>query len=129
MTSAAITPQCTLLVVATDGYDSQGNTREEANKVHDDTVLDLMSKVWEHNLTLNFGKLQKITFMGHIQSESGISPDPSMVSAIANMPKPEDKAAVLIFCGIVNYLGQFRPNLSKTMRPLFGITKADHEFI
>ena len=111
----------------------QGNTREEANKTHDATVLDLMSRVRERNLKLNPTKiqfkLQKITFMGHILSENGISPDPSMVAAIANMPKPEDRAAVLRFCGMVNYLSQFCPNLSQTIRPLFDITKADHEFI
>ena len=33
------------------------------------------------------------------------------------------------FCGMVNYLNTFCPHLSQTIRPLFELTKKDHEFI
>lgn len=33
------------------------------------------------------------------------------------------------FCGMVNYLNTFCPHLSQTIKPLFALTKKDHEFI
>ena len=111
----------------------QGNTREAANEEHDQNVLALMVRSGERHLKLNARKiqykLQKISFMGSILDEEGIRPDPSMVAAITNMPTPGDKAAILRFCGMANYLSQFCPNLSQTIRPLFEMTKADREYI
>ena len=111
----------------------QGETREEANKQHDLNVFAPMKRAQERNLKFNPQKIQfklpKITFMGHVISDQGVEPDPSKVKAINDMPAPVDKQGVMRFCGMVNYLNTFCPHLSQTIRPLFELTKKDHEFI
>ena len=111
----------------------QGDNREEADKNHDLNVLALMKRAREKNLKFNPKKvqfkLQKITFMGHVISERGVEPDPSKVKAITDMPPPTDKQGVKRFCGMVNYLSSFCPNLSGVIKSLFDLTKQNHEFI
>ena len=92
-----------------------------------------MKRAQERNLKFKLQKIQfklpKITFMGHVISDQGVEPDPSKVKAINDMPAPVDKQGVMRFCGMVNYLNTFCPHLSQTIRPLFELTKKDHEFI
>ena len=111
----------------------QGNTREEADRNHDQNVLALMLRVRSRHLKLNPTKiqykLQKIAFMGSIFSEKGINPDPRIVSDISDMPNPDNKAAVLRCCGMVNYLSKLCQNLSQTIHPLYDLTRDNHEFI
>ena len=65
----------------------QGNTKEEADRNHDENIMALTQRVAEKNLKLNPKKiqfkLQKITFMGSVISEDGLHPDPRKVNAIA----------------------------------------------
>ena len=111
----------------------QGNTRSEADKNHDVNVLALMKRLYERNLKLNPQKvqfkMQKITFMGSVISEAGIQVDPSKVNAIIDMPVPEDRQAVMRFCGMVNYLSSFCPNLSTEIQPLYNLVKEGHPFL
>jgi hypothetical protein len=111
----------------------QGDTRDEANREHDQHLIALMHRSAEHNLKWNPNKVQfklpKITFMGNIYSEDGITPDPSKVAAILDMPNPQDKASVSRYCGMINYLSQFCPNLSQIIKPLYDLTKSDREFL
>ena len=111
----------------------QGDTVEEANRNHDLNVLALMGRAREKNLKFNPQKIQfklsKISFMGHVISDLGVKPDPRKVKAISDMPPPTDKQGVMRFCGMVNYLKTFCPNLSQVIKPLFDLTKQDREFI
>ena len=67
--------------------------------------------------------------MGHVISERGIEPDSNKVRAIADMPLPIDKQGVKWFCGMVNYLNHFSPNMSGVIKPLFDLSRQNHEFI
>ena len=40
-------------------------------------------------------------------SADGIKPDPVKVSAVVNMPSPQNKEELRSFLGLVNYLGKF----------------------
>ena len=42
--------------------------------------------------------------MGTILTDQGMKPDPDKVAAITQLPKPQDKPALLRFIGMVNYL-------------------------
>ncbi|GFS01191.1 retrovirus-related Pol polyprotein from transposon 17.6 [Elysia marginata] len=44
------------------------------------------------------------------------------------MAAPEDVAGVRRFCGIIQYLARFIPNLSKSAEPLRALTRKDIEF-
>ena len=53
-------------------------------------------------------------FMGTIISNQGMKPDPDKVAAITQVQPLENKAALLRFIGMVNYLSPFCANLSDT---------------
>ena len=67
--------------------------------------------------------------MGHVLSEQGAEADTGKVRAISEMPVPNDKQGVMRFCGMVNYLNHFCPNLSDVIKPLFDLTKQDRDFV
>ena len=68
-------------------------------------------------------------FHGAETDSQGPGTRPSKVSAITNMPRPEDKAGVQRFLGMCQYLSKFRPNLSTSVLPLGELTKQDAAFI
>lgn len=95
-----------------------GKDKEE----HDRRLKQLLDRVRSINLKLNKDKcklgLTEIQYIGHILSRDGLRPDPSKVKAITEMPQPQDKAALLRFLGMVQYLAKFIPNLSEVSAPL-----------
>lgn len=97
----------------------EGNDYKEAQKDHDRRFIALMERCHRKNIKLNAAKLQfklkELKFMGTIISDQGMKPDPDKV---AQMPPPENKAALLHFIDMVNYLSPFCANLSSVMQPL-----------
>lgn len=75
-----------------------GQTQEEAEKDHDENLYNFLRRMQEVKLKLNPAKwrfkTQKVIFMGFQLSPEGVSPAPTMVEAISNMPKPADTHAV-----------------------------------
>ena len=80
-------------------------------------VLDRVRKV---NLRLNPLKckfwLTEVTYVGHVFTSEGLKADPDKITAITEMPVPEDITALQRFLGMINYLGKFVPNLSELTR-------------
>ena len=111
----------------------QGNTPDEAEREHDRHLLALMNRSVACNLKWNPKKIQfklsKVTFMGNVFTEEGVSPDPNKIKAITDMPTPKDKAAVQRFCGMINYLSSFCPNLAYITKPLYDLMKQDSVFL
>ena len=66
--------------------------------------------------------------MGHILSREGLKPDPKKISAIQQLPNPEDKQAVQRLLGVVGYLQKFAPNLSDAAGPLRELVKKNVYF-
>jgi hypothetical protein len=89
-------------------------------------VLDKARKV---QLRLNPEKykfqLKEVSYVGHIFTEQGLKPDPAKFQSIADIPPPEDKAALQRFLGIMNYLGKFIPNHSNITAPLHQLLHKD----
>ena len=67
--------------------------------------------------------------MGHRLTDKGLEPDQAKISAITEMPRPEDKAGVQCFLGMYQYLSKFCPHLSVSVIPLRELTKQDAAFI
>ena len=67
----------------------------------------------------------EIPYMGHLVTDKGLKPDPEKIIAVANMPTPDSVSAVRRFCGFVNYLAKFLPNLSDVLEPLRHLTRQD----
>ncbi|GFR97877.1 retrovirus-related Pol polyprotein from transposon opus [Elysia marginata] len=80
-----------------------------------------MNKCSQFNIKLNKEKLElskdKISFMGHIFSQNGISTDPKKVEAIVRMPSPTNTKEVRRIMGMVQYLARYIPNLTNIMHP------------
>ena len=55
-------------------------------------------------------------------SNEGIQPDPSKVSSINNLKRPDSPAEVRSFLGMINYVGKFLPNLAENTKILRDLT-------
>ena len=110
-----------------------GDTKEEADEDHDKNLIALLDKCSRLGLRLSRKKIQfksnSVTFMGHKLTDKGVSPDPSKVVAVREMPRPTNKAGVQRFLGMCQYLSKFTPKLSEMVHPIRELTKEDTEFI
>ena len=74
-----------------------------------------------NKITLNYDKcafrVPKVTYLGHIISSDGISPDTTKIKAIMEMPLPTDKKDIQRLLGMVNYVAKFLPNVSEVTSP------------
>ena len=87
-----------------------------------------MTTIYTSAKKLQF-KATFVTSMEHRLTDKGLEPDPAKISAIAEMPRPEDKAVVQRFLGMCQYLSKFYPNLSASVLPLRELIKQDAAFI
>ncbi|XP_053743547.1 uncharacterized protein LOC128771803 [Synchiropus splendidus] len=94
----------------------------EDEKQQDMRRRALMERIRSINLKLNTDKCRfrkmEITYVGHILPAEAVKPDKEKVRAIQEMPEPEDKAGLLRFLGMLQYLAKFVPNLSDVSAPL-----------
>ena len=111
----------------------QGECLEYTTKDHDRTILNLQARLSQHNLKLNPGKIRFKTstapFMDHVLIPEGLQPSTEMVTAVLDVPQPQDKASTRRFLGIITYLAKFCPNLSEVVRPLRDLLHINQEFL
>ena len=67
----------------------------------------------------------ELTFLGHLISANGTSPDPRKIDAILNMPEPNNVKELQRFLGMITYLGKFIPKLSDETAPLRTLLEKD----
>lgn len=95
-----------------------GQTQEE----HDARLHATLEKIQRAGITLNVDKCDlsktEVTFLGHVVSASGISPDPSKTEAIMKMKEPTTATELRSFLGMLNHLGRFVPQLAERDKPL-----------
>ena len=84
---------------------------------HDRNLEHLLDRHLKSGLELSKSKcafgLDEVKFVGHIFSSKGVRADPSKITAIVDMPIPENQSAVHPFLGMIQYLGKFISNLSE----------------
>lgn len=68
--------------------------------------------------------MSEIRFLGYVVSDQGISPDPKKVDSITSFHRPENLANCRSFLGLVNFVGQFIPNLATKADPIRQLTHA-----
>lgn len=95
-----------------------GKSEEE----HDQRLHAVLSRLRDVGVTLNPDKcefsVQSMTYLGHLVSEHGISPDPEKTDAIVKFPAPTNVTEVRRFLGMVNQLAKFIPNISEITAPI-----------
>ena len=67
--------------------------------------------------------------MGHSLTSEGLKPSIEIVTAILDLPQPQDKAATRRFLGIITYLSKFCPNFSEVVRPFRDLTHIKQDFL
>ena len=82
-----------------------------------------------HGITVNKSKCKffqsKVTYMGHVLSADGLSPDPIKVEAIAALKSPTCAKEVHSFLGMITYCASFIPNLASLTESLRQLIKKD----
>ncbi|KAL7865994.1 hypothetical protein SRHO_G00112410 [Serrasalmus rhombeus] len=93
-------------------------TQEE----HDTRLHAALTKIQKAGITLNIGKCDlsksEVSFLGHVVSANGISPDPGKTEAVRKMQEPTTVSELRSFLGMVNQLGKFIPQLAERDKPL-----------
>uniref|UniRef100_A0A803KB09 Gypsy retrotransposon integrase-like protein 1 n=1 Tax=Xenopus tropicalis TaxID=8364 RepID=A0A803KB09_XENTR len=96
---------------------------------HDDILNKVMERARKLNVKFNKDKIQylvkEVKYMGHIISSDGVKPDDSKISAILNMPPPQDKKGLMRFLGMTRYLAQYIPKEASLTAPLRMLLKKD----
>ena len=73
--------------------------------------------------------MEKLTFVGMVLSGNGISSAAEKVAAFTNAREPQNVSETRSFLGLVNYCGQFIPDLATISEPLKRLTKAGTPFV
>ena len=102
-----------------------GDTKE----VHNQRLHEVLSRIKDSGLKLNRKKCQfcvtQITFLGHVLSGDGVDADPRKISAIIDIPVPQNKTELQRFLGMCNYLAKFIPDLASVIAPLRCLLEKD----
>ena len=103
--------------------------------IADDMIIhgkNAMKVAGEYGLVLNKKKCEvkssSVKFFGCVYDKHGALPDPSKVSAIKEMPAPQNKEELQSFLGMVTYLSPFILQLSSHTVTLRGLLKTNVEY-
>lgn len=98
---------------------------------HDVRLTAVLTRLQETGLTLNekctFAQ-SEVLFLGHKISAAGIEPDQEKISAITDMPRPQNVAEVRTFVGMATYVGKFLPQFSDTTKPLRDVLAKENDW-
>ncbi|RVW84176.1 Retrovirus-related Pol polyprotein from transposon 17.6, partial [Vitis vinifera] len=72
--------------------------------------------------------LDRISFLGHVVSNDGISVDPGKVDAVANWRRPSTMTEIRSFLGLAGYYRRFIEGFSKIALPLTKLTQKGVKF-
>ena len=64
-----------------------------------------------------------MSFLGHIVTPDGITPDPTKIENILNFKQPTNVEQVQSFLGLASYYRRFIKDFSKIAHPLIELTK------
>ena len=100
---------------------------------HLDLVRKCLIKLDQENLRINLAKChfakEKIEWLGHNITQSGVTPLSSKTDAIGKLSAPTDLKKLRSFMGSVHHLGKFIPNLSQLCYPFRPLLKKNSKFL
>ena len=93
----------------------------------------ILEKLRDAGLKLKLKKCyfakNSVKYLGHIVSQSGISPDPEKIASMTTFPAPKNIAQLRTFLGLTNYYRRFVPNFSHVVHSLTELTKKNNPFM
>jgi hypothetical protein len=100
---------------------------------HDKALKEVLDRAVKYNIKFNPTKIQfkrpEVLFHGVRLTRNGVLPDQAKVEAVREMPNPTDKAGVLRFLGMINYLAAHIRNASSITEPLRNLIKNDTQWL
>ncbi|BES87348.1 Hypothetical protein NTJ_00154 [Nesidiocoris tenuis] len=121
-----------------DGIDGVVNLMDDvlifgpSKEEHDKTLRLVLERFQKFNVTLNKQKCSfrtdQTTFLGHVISADGISPDPKKINAVMNLPQPQNPSEVRRLLGMYNYLTCFVKNAADLAKPIRDLLQSKNEF-
>ena len=92
----------------------------------------VLEKLRQKKLYAKFPKwdfwLKKVTFLGQVVSEEGISVDPSKVEAVSQWKQLRNPTEVRSFLGLTGYYQRFVNRFSKILASMTALTHKDVKF-
>ena len=99
-------------------------------KEHDQRLNKVFHAIHKVGLKLNIKKCvfreEELDYLGHRFNKDGMSPAPEKVAAIKDLKSPENVSELKRILGMINYVGQYIPNLSKILQPMNSLLKKDN---
>lgn len=94
---------------------------------HEQHLRQVLERLKEHQL---YAKMSKCTFfsssieyLGHIVDNNGLRPNPRLVQALVEFPRPTNLKELQSFLGLANYYRKFIRNFSSIALPLMDATR------
>jgi hypothetical protein len=104
----------------------------ENEEDHAEHLRIVLNRLRDQKLYAKFNKckfcLKKVSFLGPILSDDGISIDPSKVREVMDWKAPTIVHEVRSFLGLAGYYRHFIPNFSKIAKPMTSLLQKDHKF-
>ena len=100
-----------------------GKTEDE----HWENLKRLLAKLQEHGFRVNLQKCEflqnSVEYLGHTIDKQGKRPSESAVTALANLPIPQEVKQLRAFLGKVAYYNRFISNMAEKAAPLYALLK------
>ncbi|XP_062110424.1 uncharacterized protein LOC133822186 [Humulus lupulus] len=104
-----------------------------SEKEHEEHLRCTLETLKKEQLYAKFKKcefwLDKINFLGHVVSKSGILVDPAKVEVVKGWSQPRNATEVRSFLGLAGYYRRFIEGFSKITTPLTALTRMNSRFI
>ena len=101
-----------------------GTSEEE----HDEMLNEVMKKLEESGLTLNYDKCQigvsSMEYLENVLTDKGLQVSDDKVKAIVQASRPKDQSELRSFIGLVQYCARFIPSFVIIASPLWDLTNA-----
>jgi hypothetical protein len=96
---------------------------------HMDHLSQFFQVLQDNGLTINPAKCTfaatSVKFLGHMVSETRITPLPKHVAAIQEFPAPHTVKQLQQFLGMINFYRRFLPRIAATLRPLTDLLRGN----
>ena len=92
----------------------------------------VLSRLQEAGLTVNLQKCSffrsRVTYLGHVISGEGVSPDPVKVQRVVEWPTPRSAKELASFLGLASYFRKYIPQFAAVAAPLYFLTQKHIQF-
>ena len=97
---------------------------------HNDRLKTVLTQFRDNNLRVKLAKCvfasPQVTYLGHCISQQGVSPDPTKLTAVAEIPLPSNIKEVRTFLGLTGYYRRFIANYATVAQPLTKLTSKEY---